>query len=557
MNKSHFPFPATSCIPNTWSLTEEKYKRIPGAFDRHFVCTRRWVWKLISGDVVLLTFSYITVKEDFNTGETVVQIRGLLFLREHVDYSPSSPSPEYGLASSFILGPNYLSPEPPLCQPPHVFHPASNQDACYIPENGDDPWVPCTTQPCLNRYNTQQLINIELPSWLHVITQLQELAIQKAHRKPKTESHQGTSTPTNQPSKPNPVPETPPNNPPEPNDPTPPPSLPTIPSAKGPSVAPRRPPTPPSPDPSDPNNSVMADTPPIRSNGTSERGRKPDAFNGERSKAKQWLALFNNYLHMNKGKYPTKESQVSLFLSFFTGEKGGDWATQRLIERDADEEDENLASTPGEWRWITLKQICDRFKKDFKALASEDVVRTKIKFARMKGTDISSYNSIFDTYREESEFREAVLLEFYQDGLPPKLQEAVGRMYPKWDDFEEYKERAVELHLEWLKEWERQGRWRTTSTKSSPGANSSFNLPPKLTPDERDRLQKAGACFACRQTGHMSNKCPTFLRTSSQNTSRTFPSCAIQTAETASPPPVTVAQASSSRKHDQGNLQHG
>ncbi|KAF5353792.1 hypothetical protein D9758_010603 [Tetrapyrgos nigripes] len=450
---------------------------------------------------------------------------------------------------------------------PHVFHPASNQDACYIPENGDDPWVLCTTQPCLNRYNTQRLTNVELPSWLHVITQLQELAIQKAHRKPRTESGQGTSTPTNQPSESNPVPETPPNNPSEPDNPTPPPSLPTIPSTEGPSVAPRRPPTPPSPNPSDPNDSVMADTPPIRSNGTSKRGRKPDAFNGERSEAKRWLALFNNYLRMNKGKYPTEESQVSLFLSFFTGEKGGDWATQRLIERDEDEEDEDLASTPDKWRWITLKQIRDRFKKDFKALASEDVARTKIKFARMKGTDISSYNSIFDTYGEESEFREAALLEFYQDGLPPKLREAVGRTYPKWDDFEEYKERAVELHLEWLKERERQGRWKTTSTSKSspgpsqgrtvasvnalmnmgPGANLSFTPLPKLTPDERDRLRKAGACFACRQTGHMSNECLTFPRTSSQNTPRTFPSCAVRTAETASSPPVTVAQASSSR----------
>ncbi|KAF5361292.1 hypothetical protein D9758_010299 [Tetrapyrgos nigripes] len=157
----------------------------------------------------------------------------------------------------------------------------------------------------------------------------------------------------------------------------------------------------------------------------------------------------------------------------------------------------------------------------------------------MKGTDISSYNSVFDTYGEESEFGEAALLEFYQDGLPPKLREAVGRTYPKWDDFEEYKERAVGPHLEWLKERERQEHWKTTPTSKSgsgpsqgrtvasvnalmnmgPGANSSFTPLPKLTPDERDRLRKAGACFACRQTGHMSNECPTFPRTSSQNTS--------------------------------------
>ncbi|KAF5359911.1 hypothetical protein D9758_013968 [Tetrapyrgos nigripes] len=391
----------------------------------------------------------------------------------------------------------------------------------------------------------------EIPSGLHVVTQLQELAIRKAHSKtnPETEPEQGTSTPTNQPSESNPAPETPSNNPPEPDDPTSPPSSPTIPSAEGPSVALRR--------------------PPIGSNSTSERGRKPDAFNGERSEAKRWLALFNNYLRMNKSKYPTEESQVSLFLSFFTGEKGGDWATQRLTEQDEDEEDEELEKTPEKRRWITLKQICDRFKRDFKALASDDVARTKIKFARMKGTDISSYNSIFDTYGEESDFGETALLEFYQDGLPPKLSEAVGRTYPKWDDFEEYKERVVELHLEWLKERERQGCWKTPSmSRSNPGpsqgrtvasvnalmnmgsgANLSFTPLSKLTPDERDRLRKLGACFACRQTGHMSNECPTFPKLSSQNAPRTFSPRAVRTAKiaTTSSPPVTVAQTSSSR----------
>ncbi|KAF5348209.1 hypothetical protein D9758_014644 [Tetrapyrgos nigripes] len=422
---------------------------------------------------------------------------------------------------------------------PHVFHPLSLQDAAYFIEDSNDPWVPCTVQLCLNRYNTQRLTAEEIPTGLHLVTQLQELAIRKAQSKtsPETEPEQGTSTSPNQPSESDPAPETPSNNLPEPDNPTFPPSSPTIPSAKGPSVAPHRPPTPPSPNLSDPNNSVMADTPPIGSNSTSEQGRKPDSFNGECSEAKRWLALFNNYLCMNKSKYPTEESQVSLFLSFFTGEKGGDWATQRLTERDEDKEDEELEKMPEKCRWITLEQIRDRFKRDFKALASDNVARTKIKFARMKGTDISSYNSIFDTYGEESNFGETALLEFYQDGLPPKLREAVERTYPKWADFDEYKERAVELHLEWLKERERQGHWKTPSMSRSnpglsqgrtvasvnalmnmgPGANSSFTPLPKPTPDERDRLRKLGACFACRQPGHMSNECPTFPKPSSQN----------------------------------------
>ncbi|KAF5359919.1 hypothetical protein D9758_013962 [Tetrapyrgos nigripes] len=175
-----------------------------------------------------------------------------------------------------------------------------------------------------------------------------------------------------------------------------------------------------------------------------------------------------------------------------------------------------------------------------------------------------------------------VLLEYYKDGLPSKICESVGHTYPKCKDFDEYKERAMELHLEWLKEQERSGGWKSTPTSRTssgpsqgwtvasvnvlmnmgPGASSSFTPLPKLTPEERDRLHKLGACFACRQPGHMSNECATFPNntprlSTSQNTSRNFPPHAVRTADTStstsssspSLPPITVAQTSSSSQN--------
>ncbi|KAF5353578.1 hypothetical protein D9758_013795 [Tetrapyrgos nigripes] len=195
----------------------------------------------------------------------------------------------------------------------------------------------------------------------------------------------------------------------------------------------------------------------------------------------------------------------------------------------------------------------------------------------MKGMDISSYNSIFDTYGEESDFGETALLDSYKAGLPEKLQKTVGMTWPKWKDFDEYREGTMDLHLEWVNEKEREGRSRPFSTprmsagpsqgrtvasvnalmNMGPGANSSFTPLPKLTPEERDRLRKQGACFTCRQPGHMSNECLTFPKntprsSTAQNTSQNFPPRAVRTTETSAPlsssssPPVTVAQTSSS-----------
>ncbi|KAF5348968.1 hypothetical protein D9758_014236 [Tetrapyrgos nigripes] len=368
----------------------------------------------------------------------------------------------------------------------------------------------------------------------------QELEIRKAHPiiDSETEPDQGTSTPTNTQLNPEPSSLVPPDLS-SASDPLPDPSSnnqsnpphdpsPVIPSIEGPSVALCCPAPTPSPKPSEPDNLAMSDIAPNDSNNTSKQGRKPDAFNRECDEAKQWLAFFNNYLCQNKARYATEDSRVSLFLSFFMGERGGDWATQRITEQEEDEEDVKIK--PDERRWTTLKEIRD------------------------------SYNSIFNTYGEESDFGETALLDYYKGGLLEKLQKSVEMTWLKWKDFNEYRERT----FIWNGTNVGPSQGQTVASVNAlmnmgPGANLSFTPLPKLTPKERDQLQKLGACFMCRQPGHMSNECPTFpnntLRPStSQNTPRNFPPHSVRTAETSAPTPsfsslsspVTVAQASSS-----------
>ncbi|KAF5333972.1 hypothetical protein D9758_017284 [Tetrapyrgos nigripes] len=71
----------------------------------------------------------------------------------------------------------------------------------------------------------------------------------------------------------------------------------------------------------------------------------------------------------------------------------------------------------------------------------------------------------------------------------------------------------------------RSGRTRSMEVNAFqdnlPGASSTMKYPPKLTPQEREKMRKEGRCFRCRGLGHMGNDCPTFPNTPQINPNNT------------------------------------
>jgi hypothetical protein len=110
-------------------------------------------------------------------------------------------------------------------------------------------------------------------------------------------------------------------------------------------------------------------------------------------------------------------------------------------------------------RWTTLREVRIQFKKDFKAIAADAEARNIIQKAKMKGVDLAEYNVLFDTYRDDSDFGETALLLFYKKCPPRALREKIAGTYPKPATFEDYKERAMDLHLEWLNDREESKTW--------------------------------------------------------------------------------------------------
>ncbi|KAF5335012.1 hypothetical protein D9758_016188 [Tetrapyrgos nigripes] len=274
---------------------------------------------------------------------------------------------------------------------------------------------------------------------------------------------------------------------------------------------------------------------------TKERGVKPEKFTGDRNQTKDWMAEFNNYLRLNDQVYPTEDEKISFFLTLFSGDEAKRWA-RSMMKKVFEEEDDfsdsdkeytstdegSSASKPKTKKLWTLYEVKREFLRDFKPAARETQAQTKIEHIRMEGAlaDIDKYNSQFKRYADDTGYNDKALMKWYRKGLPRGNLAALQKA-------------AVKQHMIWLERQEEKNSWskprreegqpgrgsqsiksgRTRSIEVNalqdnvPGASSITKYPPKLTPQEREKMRKEGRCFRCRGLGHMGNDCPTFPNT--------------------------------------------
>ncbi|KAJ8073704.1 hypothetical protein PM082_011982 [Marasmius tenuissimus] len=316
----------------------------------------------------------------------------------------------------------------------------------------------------------------------------------------------------------------------------------------------------------------------------SERGVKPENWEGDHVKTNRFVNKFRNYLALNEDRYPTVVDQQALFLSLLGGDIGAAWA-DRCMEKiygwgsddegsdwgsgDSDHQDNNVdpagqqtgvasstASSRKSVKWPTLDSLLKQFKKDFAPLDPKSKAQTAIETITMTGdlADIDKYISKFEQHAAVSKLGEEALLLFFKRGLHPKLVDWVSGTYPRPKGLEGYKKQAVELQNEYLSHRAEAACWKdthpgnyvtrsqttTTSTTTgrvaadagalkevnafkAPGASLPLIPLKKLTPEEQQWCVNKGLCFRCQQAGHQGYECPTFPPTN-QSFSSSVPS---------------------------------
>lgn len=283
---------------------------------------------------------------------------------------------------------------------------------------------------------------------------------------------------------------------------------------------PERPPSPPKQPPS-PMSSIGADKPKeINLN-------RPEPYNGNPEKYKQFLNAIKLYLLVNDTIYNTDDRKIAFVLSFLTKGSAEQWQNN-FIEK-------SLLTALG-----TYTSFLTEFEKSFKQTYAKESALEQLKVLRQGNKGIDDHNINFKGLVKLAGIKEEAInvISMYQDSLHPALltkilsTEDVSTL-----TIDDWYSKAALHEKNWIRMKAILNRNKGTGFVGSKNTNANYmpnwrnyhantrqGFTPRKDPNAMDvdsisvqamqmspeKLKdlKARACFYCHKLGHMAQECP-------------------------------------------------
>jgi Retrotransposon gag protein len=230
--------------------------------------------------------------------------------------------------------------------------------------------------------------------------------------------------------------------------------------------------------------------------------RSPNDFLGEPKLTKKFLQDCELYLEVNDQIYDTPKKKIVFALSFMTRGTAAGWKESFINKA--------CSWTPVDFgTWDAFKAAVTAA---FEPIDNQGATRTQMKNLKQETSGVQDYISQFRILKGRSGLTDdASLIEYFMDGLHPKLLEKVYGM--------ETVPATLEYWMKAVAKWEGQHRHaqaiikglRSSSTHITPASNLTPSTPARdpnamdidhLSTAEHAEHMRKGKCFVCHQTGH-------------------------------------------------------
>jgi len=280
--------------------------------------------------------------------------------------------------------------------------------------------------------------------------------------------------------------------------------------------------------------------------GGSLMGNAPPTFYGDRARAQEFLNTITIWKVVNYKKEVIRDpyTRTALVLTYIKGDNVNSWAKRQLdILNNKQQNNPDPTGAPSETWWMDFEQA---FKDTFTFTASKETALAQLEKLTMNKGDIDTYIATFDWLLAEAKFTctDKGALEMFKRGLNMMLKVNCIKQKPKPVTMDKWQDAACEEHHDYLEVQQALGRnlyniketilrnlqkpqptkfWRAKGPNAMDVDNVRVSAIPKtqlyeterkgqLTDEQRQALRMLGACFFCRNTGHISRNFPEKLQ---------------------------------------------
>ena len=247
--------------------------------------------------------------------------------------------------------------------------------------------------------------------------------------------------------------------------------------------------------------------------------KTPTPFSGKREDLRKFLQEVKLYLLGNRKHYTDDDDKVLFVLSYMTEGDANSWKEEFVETAEQTATQDNAVFSLGTYDNL-IKKITEAFSPFD---APKDAIY-EMREMNMGNTPIEEHIAKFKMLVTQSKLaKNDAVIEYFRETLPVSLQKNILSLPEPPTKLDDWYKIAIRSHNNWLRMRSAIAKTQNRGSKSAAPQKKTqeprrFYFEPRqkdpnamdidyMSTEERTTLMRKGACFKCKETGHLARDC--------------------------------------------------